>query len=277
MREEELCRIMSKKKGKLFKSKSFDVKNHETETSGKLTKQQKRDVKRRNKVTIMDTIQQPQKTGENVKLTKQQKRDMKRNSWAKSEECANASIAGAQSIPPQNGSVYKRKTIYPPLYLTEAVTNKFNVPQNRFITQSDDCFEAVLESGYQGFIHSPPEDFSESFHSRFERAMMGLEKEGKYQYDVTQPAGLGTKTALTYVTRCLVGEPGTTYKYLGLRMFSIPWTRDCIGSSENSIEIGKLNEEMKAKTKILLSERGGKCGSCQYNLTLINRWRPRKH
>jgi len=41
--------------------------------------------------------------------------------------------------------------------------------------------------------------------------------------DVTQPLGLGTKLAPTFVRRTLVGENGITYKYLGLRMFSHPW------------------------------------------------------
>jgi hypothetical protein len=41
--------------------------------------------------------------------------------------------------------------------------------------------------------------------------------------DVTQPLGLGTKLAPTFVRRTLVGENGITYKYLGLRMFAHPW------------------------------------------------------
>jgi len=47
--------------------------------------------------------------------------------------------------------------------------------------------------------------------------------QGFFQTDVTQPFGLGTKCAKTYVTRCLVGDHGTTYKYLGLRMFAYRW------------------------------------------------------
>lgn len=54
-------------------------------------------------------------------------------------------------------------------------------------------------------------------HSEARRAFDGLEEGGIFRADVTQPFGLGTKCAVTYVTRTLVGEPGTTYKYLGLR------------------------------------------------------------
>ena len=50
-----------------------------------------------------------------------------------------------------------------------------------------------------------------------------MEDEGLFRTDVTQPFSLGTKCAKTYVTRCLLGKDGTTYKYLGLRMFVHPW------------------------------------------------------
>ena len=46
----------------------------------------------------------------------------------------------------------------------------------------------------------------------------------RVQYDVTQPMGPGTPLAVTKVTRTCVGDPGITYKYLGLRMFAHPWT-----------------------------------------------------
>uniref|UniRef100_A0A7S3NP93 Alpha-ketoglutarate-dependent dioxygenase FTO n=1 Tax=Aureoumbra lagunensis TaxID=44058 RepID=A0A7S3NP93_9STRA len=45
-----------------------------------------------------------------------------------------------------------------------------------------------------------------------------------YVYDVIQPMGLGTTLARTKVRRCLIGDCGSTYKYLGLRMFSYPWS-----------------------------------------------------
>jgi mRNA N6-methyladenine demethylase len=54
-------------------------------------------------------------------------------------------------------------------------------------------------------------------------ALDRMNNRDEFREDVTQPFGLGTKCAKTYVTRCLVGEPGTSYKYLGLRMFAAPW------------------------------------------------------
>jgi len=49
---------------------------------------------------------------------------------------------------------------------------------------------------------------------------------GVFQYDVTQPMGPSTPLAVTKVTRTCIGDPGITYKYLGLRMFAHPWTDD---------------------------------------------------
>ena len=260
----------------------------------KLTKQQKRDLKRNSlaRAAAASTSTTTSTTtdttlSQTAKLTKQQKRDLKRNAQAKQQTqqdmCLDASDWSrelstdvpsqiSEPLPGVKASVYKRKANYPPLYLSDQQLNELNIPRNRFVTQDDKCYDSVIASAYQGFHHSPTESFSRYFHTRFERAMIGLEtKEEAYQYDVTQPGGLGTKTAMTYVTRCVVGDPGTTYKYLGLRMFSIPWTKGCVGASDNSVEIGRLNEIMIKKSEELLAEKGQECGSCQYNLTLINR------
>ena len=59
------------------------------------------------------------------------------------------------------------------------------------------------------------ESFTGEFHEAFESALRGLED--RYQYDITQPAGLNSKLAKTLVSRCLLGDEGITYKYLGLR------------------------------------------------------------
>lgn len=266
------------KKSKHVKSNSSIIDKFAT--PAKLTKQQKRDLKRNNAAAV--TSQQAPDTSNptTVKLTKQQKRDLKRNAKAREsskqnvsewsqEHPSSTSIAAVE--PTIKASVYRRNVHYPPLYLTETQLSQYDIPQDRFVGQNDDCYESVIDSAYQGFSHAPTDTFSRSFHSRFERAMVGLEKEEAYQYDVTQPAGLGTKTAMTYVTRCVVGDPGTTYKYLGLRMFSIPWTKGSVGSSDSSVEIGRLNQMMISKSEELLAKRGKDCGSCQYNLTLINR------
>ena len=164
-------------------------------------------------------------------------------------------------------SVYKRKTEYPAKILP------YSGPTDRFVTPTDECFEQVLKSSYQGLSILGQDSFSTKFHSEFQSALIGLESIGAYQFDVTQPAGLGSKLAKTYVTRCLVGEAGTTYKYLGLRMFSYPWNPNEIGSSEYTVKIGDLNKTLIDKTRNLLKDlKRESVGSCEYNLTLINRY-----
>ena len=63
------------------------------------------------------------------------------------------------------------------------------------------------------------------FHRQFRECLHGIQADGLLaRHDVTQPMGLGTRLARTRVTRCLIGKPGITYKYLGVRMFAHPWS-----------------------------------------------------
>ena len=168
-------------------------------------------------------------------------------------------------------SVYKRRTEYPLLL------KDFSGPRDRFIVPSDPTYEEVIEKCYKGFAIQRANQFSEQFHESFQQALDGLEAEGAYQFDLTQPAGLGSKVAKTFVTRCVVGEAGTTYKYLGLRMFAIPWDKCEIGASAAAVSIGKLNAQLVDASKrqlqtVRASKPDHEVGSCQFNLTLINRY-----
>ena len=164
-------------------------------------------------------------------------------------------------------SVYKRKIEYP------LKTTSYTGPKDRFVTCKDSCFDEVINASYQGLSILEGNAFPNKFHSDFQSALTGLELDGAYQFDVTQPAGLGTKLAKTYVTRCLVGEAGTTYKYLGLRMFSFPWNAGEIGATEHMIKLNELNKSLIYKTHGLLKQLNRETvGSCEYNLTLINRF-----
>lgn len=74
----------------------------------------------------------------------------------------------------------------------------------------DPDFEALLAGPYAGLVvEGPP-----SSTSYVKESLESLES--LCVHDVTQP--MGDALARTHVTRCLVGEPGATYKYLGLRM-----------------------------------------------------------
>ena len=98
------------------------------------------------------------------------------------------------------------------------------------------------------------------------------ELEPYYQTDVTQPFGLGTKLSRTYVTRCLLGERGTTYKYLGLRMFSTDWN-GAAGGGVKMLNDGmeeRLGEhlDLLEENRNRLVRRGDVEG---FNVALINR------
>ena len=147
-------------------------------------------------------------------------------------------------------------------------------------------FQQAIETSYEGFVVDPPNVLKEH-HKTVEDALAILEAAGFFRVDVTQPFGLGTKCAKTYVTRCLVGVPGTTYKYLGLRMFSHSWRPSPAASSSSgnrethALEtIGKLNAALTLRTEKHLSDldtkrrtRGSEPtrGRSGFDVALINR------
>jgi hypothetical protein len=98
----------------------------------------------------------------------------------------------------------------------------FPRPAKDFLREEDpykESFQSALTTAYEGFVV----DETVRNEAAVQENLQGLLDQKFFRRDVTQPFGLGTKCAKTYVTRCLLGEPGTTYKYLGLRMFAHPW------------------------------------------------------
>jgi hypothetical protein len=67
-----------------------------------------------------------------------------------------------------------------------------------------------------------------------------------------------------------VGDPGITYKYLGLRLFAHAWSGPGVLPMMKSI--GDLNQHMIQMTKGYENR-----GKCDYNLTLINYMEPTSH
>jgi len=208
----------------------------ETTSTSKLSKQERRNLNKKNRINNALTIQQ---------------------------------TSSDKVVPTE--SVYKRETVYPP-GLTD-----FEGPWDRFLTPEDKEYQSVVDQCYKGLQVCSPDKFDAKFRADFDAALEGLDVEGFYQYDVTQPQGLGSKTAKTFVTRCLLGDAGTTYKYLGIRMFSVPWAAGPNGdtslTSAHAIAIGRLNKRLiEHSAKLLKKEGKEKVGSCQYNLTLVNRY-----
>jgi alpha-ketoglutarate-dependent dioxygenase FTO len=202
--------------------------------------------------------------GDTGKLSKQERRNLN-----KQKKAGTLPVVTNAAPTAHTESVYKRETVYPPSM------SDCGGPWDRFVTPEDPELPNILATSYDGCVVSTADKFKPSFHAEFQAAMEGLDREGYYQFDLTQPAGLGTKMAKTFVTRCLVGDAGTTYKYLGLRMFSIPWNSDVDGAltSPSAVQVGRLNKTMVQHSADLLRRSGKeKVGSCQYNLTLINRY-----
>jgi len=171
--------------------------------------------------------------------------------------------AAASSAP---SSVYKREVVYP------SPCTQSSLSSDVFVSPSSAEYDSVVEASYKGFVVDQPAIFPTDFHSSFKEAFEGLEPH--YFFDITQPAGLNTKLAKTLVSRCLVGQPGITYKYLGLRMFAIPWTAGELGATPASVSIGTLNKTLEARGKVhlnALSRSRPVVGSTAFNLTLINK------
>jgi hypothetical protein len=192
----------------------------------KLTKQQRRDRNKMAKLVVEQT--QAKERGINMNLKDLQKSKQKPKAGAgaggdasdaaATEEVAkNAAVAeaGQQSAT----ALAKRKPEMPPQCPRALLLKE----KDRFMTPADEQYDQVMSACYKGFLVSAPSESKPNFHHNFRQAMEGLGTDGCYQFDLTQPMGLGTKVAKTFVSRCLVGEPGCTYKYLGLRMFSYPW------------------------------------------------------
>jgi alpha-ketoglutarate-dependent dioxygenase FTO len=170
------------------------------------------------------------------------------------------------------------------------------VPKESFLRNQapyQKSFQAALETSYEGLVVdddisiTQPEVSSSKggTESIVQDALDTLERHGFFRTDVTQPFGLGTKCAKTYVTRCLLGASGTTYKYLGLRMFAYPWDL-ASGSGDNPVvakaveTVGAMNQSLTERSQHHLSHLSAKrqargddpCrGRAGFDIALINR------
>ena len=211
-------------------------------------------------------------------------------------------------------------TLFPPAF---PHNEGLIVPKDDFLKCVDNykqSFERAIDTAYEGFVVDQDGGGGEGTnttsidtgngvkaksplfdHEAIQRALTKMDKAGIFLTDVTQPRGLGTKCAKTYVTRCLLGDEGTTYKYLGLRMFAHPWSvkpaskgmKDSISNGSYSVddalsEISKLNNkltertkhhlvdlEQKRKARMGFQTNGEKqsyiSGRAKFDITLINR------
>jgi len=158
---------------------------------------------------------------------------------------------------------------YPPRHPVELVDGE------KFITMQHRSYEQVLSKSYQGFVYEKRADLPPSLHNRFEAAFEELRVADFFQYDIIYKTPY-TPALKTSVKRTLVGDPGITYFYLGLRLFSHPWS----DLDENDRAAGALGT--MAALNAELAERAvslGK-GGCAlrspplFNMSLINYMSP---
>jgi len=163
-------------------------------------------------------------------------------------------------------------------------------------------FQKCLRQCYRGFYCEDAEEIPQHIHTSFSSAFNTFNESGLFLYDAVQPGG--NRLSRTFVTRTLVGDPGSTYRYLGLRLFSHPWCdvdengdsltkvdQSKVGSSlvklgytplcaEALIKTGNVNQHLVERTKRALQNeisphvKNGPVGSAEYSITLINRMEP---
>lgn len=159
---------------------------------------------------------------------------------------------------------------------------------SRFCGPGDEDFRELMETSYPSFKLERAGELDAAFHAKFESALRRLDAYGAFQYDVVQAGG--KILSKTFVRRTLLGAPGITYKYLGLRIFAHPFAAGANPEPRNGVEgdafaamadIGELNEVLKGRGAAHLEERsraiGMPCGSTDFNLTLINQMDGQAH
>ena len=91
-----------------------------------------------------------------------------------------------------------------------------------YLTPQDASFEKHIQDHYRGFVHLPVDRLQPpNFHQQAKIALERLRDANYYQYDIVMAGG--KHSSRTFVKRTLVGNPGITYKYLGLRLFAHAW------------------------------------------------------
>ena len=142
-------------------------------------------------------------------------------------------------------------------------SQQYEWPRDDFLRETpphEQAFQAALETSYLGLVVDDPAtvkqhvEMATSGEKNFDlqQTLQQMQRHQFFQTDVTQPFGLGSKCAKTYVTRCLVGDHGTTYRYLGLRMFAHRWDTLTKGTSGNANHtmIGCTNTHNNAETVV---------------------------
>ncbi|XP_072169076.1 alpha-ketoglutarate-dependent dioxygenase FTO-like [Diadema setosum] len=115
------------------------------------------------------------------------------------------------------------------------------------------------KESYPDFVHLRKSSFPQNLAEDVAWAFNKMEMEGFFSRHWVVVRG---RHAQTPVSRALVGRPGMTYRYLGLRIFALPWSFDREEKELNEMErachiVGRLNTLLKSTSGQILRERMG--------------------
>jgi len=254
-------------------------------TSTVVLKMAKKKSKKRDRI---DQVTGPSSTDITAKSKHKKKSKKRKSNNDPSSSKQQSSTSLAQLLKKHRGVA--ADTAPPPIWKDTRTNNS----SSSFLTPKDNpqAFKECLQTSYAGFHYDKPEALPSSLHNMFDSSFGGMDKGGLFLYDVVQPGK--KRLTRTSVTRCLVGDPGSTYKYLGLRLFSHPWTD--VDNNANSIQhtitgsslkklgysdkttsalisMGCINSTLTKRSKAMLQEHVSinPVGSADYNLTLVNK------
>ena len=129
----------------------------------------------------------------------------------------------------------------------------------------------AMETTFAGFTVSLREGIPDDVHAEASAALTALLDAGVFARDVvwvTKPPRL----VMTPVDRVLLGDPGVTYTYKGLRLFPIPWGAHGATSREEWLAESSLNIACDALRRLndRLCAMAGGGDANGYNVCLIN-------
>ena len=130
-----------------------------------------------------------------------------------------------------------------------------------FLQPGDPDYAAALSTSYEGFCLEEAREIPRDVHRRFLDAFEAMRRKDLFQYDVVQAGG--KVLSKTFVRRTLIGVPGITYKYLGLRIFAHPWssssslspTDDDAGGTKKNKKKRKKEEQQRGQGASMTAAR----------------------
>ncbi|KAI1890133.1 hypothetical protein AGOR_G00170510 [Albula goreensis] len=112
-----------------------------------------------------------------------------------------------------------------------------------FLSPSDPGFQQLWESSYSGLTLRPASSLPADLHERVQSALHSLQRRGCLLRDLVRIRG---RDVFTAVSRTLLGKPGHTYRYLGTRLFALPWHNETGEGDTEACCDRELREACKA-------------------------------